>query len=157
MARSRKRRDSRRSWRGSLLLLAFLAGAVAVLLLLRDGAPEPDPTTERLLAAQRRAELEGALTRLLAAQARWDEAGSGRPLTWQGELAGRESLVRWNSRVSGEIEALGLEVLSGTEQLIERRGRFPLQRLRLTVGVGEETLATVVVETTRSPSLPPVF
>jgi hypothetical protein len=141
------------------LLLTFLAGAAtAVLIILLFGRPST-PAPEPVGAAGQadlQARLDG-LAALLDAQARWDQIGTSGAPEWRGRISDQTSLVRWNAGVSAALGAAGFEVLSGREELIPRRNRWPLQRLSLEVGVAGEPLAMVVVETVRPPSLPPPF
>jgi hypothetical protein len=66
-------------------------------------------------------------------------------------------MIHWNARASAAIEQAGLQVLDATEELIDRRGRPPLQRLQMRIADGGDPVAIVVVETSRSPALPPAF
>ena len=94
---------------------------------------------------------------MLHGEAEWEREGIGQPAEWRGKLRGSESLVHWNARVSAAIEGAGLQVGSGREELLDRKGGGTTQRLTLEVGTGAEPLAMVVVETRRSPYLPPSF
>ncbi|MBD3237360.1 MAG: hypothetical protein GF330_11690 [Candidatus Eisenbacteria bacterium] len=145
------------------LLIAFLAGGALVLLALglsgrvrwnapaqretpvTAGVPVDPETTAALLAA------------VLEPQADWERHDASPPLQWRGRVAAEESLVQWNARVSALCERLGLQIVSGTEEIIERRGRWPLQRVTLVAALAGETLATLVVEAPRPPTVPPAF
>ncbi|MCK4305498.1 MAG: hypothetical protein KAY24_14775 [Candidatus Eisenbacteria sp.] len=140
--------------------LTFLAGGVATLLLLWvggvlrwDGKPDPGAANEpECLRAQ-----ANGLAAILLPQAEWHSRDTTLPMEWVGRLRSSESLIQWNARVSAGIQSLGMDVLEGREEILERVGQWPLQRLTLVVGSGGETLATVIVETSRSPNLPPPF
>jgi hypothetical protein len=94
---------------------------------------------------------------VLSDEAEWQSRGVGHPPEWRGTLREGESLVHWNARVSGGIEKAGMRIRRGTEELLERRGGETGQRLTLEVGGEDEVLARVIVETRRSPYLPPSF
>jgi hypothetical protein len=137
-----------------------VAGGLTVYLLLggwnrggQGSPPAPDPAAAGA-ELQRRADL---LATILLPQAEWLRRESALPMEWEGRLPSSESLVQWNARVSAGIEGLGLEVFDGREEVIARAGKWPLQRLTLTVGGAGELLATIVIETSRSPALPPTF
>jgi len=110
--------------------------------------PVPGPSPAELLVRLRTA---------LHAEARWEREGIGQPPEWRGTLKEGESLVHWNARVSGAIEGAGLQIREGREDLLERGPGVTAQRLTLEVGTAEALLARVVVETKRSPYLPPTF
>jgi hypothetical protein len=140
--------------------VAFLAGGLTVYLLFggwnrphqgRPPAPDPGAAAAEL---QRQADL---LATVLLPQAEWIRRELALPMEWEGCLPSAESLVQWNARVSAGIEGLGLQVLDGREEVISRAGKWPLQRLTLIVGGAGEILATIVIETSRSPDLPPPF
>jgi hypothetical protein len=111
-------------------------------------APAPGPSPAELLVRLRTA---------LHGEAKWEREGIGQPPEWRGTLKEGESLVHWNARVSAAIEGTGLKVRNGREELLERGPGVTMQRLTLEVGTAEAVLASVVVETRRSPYLPPTF
>ncbi len=160
--RSRKQRNPGGSTLARLgpLLLPFLAGGLVVFLLmggfahLRLPLREAPVVPNAALHAQQRLT---ALEAVLLPQAEWHHRELDPPLEWLGRLPSSQSLVQWNARVSAGIRALGMEVLEGQEDIIERPGSWPLQRLTLVVGEAGEMLATIVVETTRSPETPMPF
>jgi hypothetical protein len=78
-------------------------------------------------------------------------------MEWVGELRSSDSLIQCNGRISTLLEALGLEVLDGREQLEEGPGQTVLQRLNLVIGRAGEVLGTIAIEARRDPSLPPAF
>ncbi len=98
-----------------------------------------------------------ALEQLLAPAARWRQRDPGVPMVWTGTLGPPETLVQWNARISAGVEALGLEILEGREEILTRSRGRPLGRLTLVVGDAGEILATIVVEAVRPPALPPAF
>jgi hypothetical protein len=162
MARTNRRRDSRRRTLGSLLVFALLAGFAIVLVLTgRIGRRAPDASAPGVVvapaAATRVTQPLERLAQVLGPAAEWQLERVGNPPRWEGRLPGGESMVHWNARVSAEIEAAGLQVLDATEELENRRGRAPLQRLRIKVGLAGEPLAIIVVETGRSAALAPPF
>ena len=164
MGRSSRTRDSRRRTLGSVFLLAVLGGFIGLLLVIghRDRAglveppdaalPETSPST-----AQRSTSSSDRLARVLAGAADWELERTGAPPRWEGRISDSESMIHWNARVSGAIEQAGLQILDATEELIDRRGRPPLQRLRMRIAEGGDPVAVVVVETSRAPALPPAF
>ncbi|MFH1143492.1 MAG: hypothetical protein V1774_03010 [Candidatus Eisenbacteria bacterium] len=99
----------------------------------------------------------GELAAILEKRATWEVRAEGIGSEWLGRIPQGMSLVHWNAETTSALESAGLEVLAGREDLIDRRGRAPLQRLTLEIGVMGEFLATVVVETTRQSSLPTAF
>jgi hypothetical protein len=163
-------RRRRGKWKGlgwissSPFLLACFAAAVLLIVLLsygewapgHGGAPAPPPSAAVPLAEPPPDPL-GCLAGILADRAQWSR-GDGPPRTeWRGTIPAETGLVRWNAGLTTALQAAGLEVLSGREELTERKGRWPQQRLTLEVGAAGEHLATVVVETTRNPALPAAF
>jgi hypothetical protein len=157
----------RKSKKGSVLsgvgpvFLSFIIGAVMVMFLVGGGYLP-------WLVPQERAESElqttvddlrlKALKIFLDGQADWQGGEPGIGSGWEGRLPNSESLVQWNARITDGIEAIGLQVLSGQEEIVHRKNRQPLQRLTMTIG--EETgefLTTVMVEIVRSDNLPSVF
>lgn len=148
---------------GPLLITFLIGGALVFLGLGLSGRIhwETDSADgDRVAAATPRVDREttaAMLTAVLEPQAEWRTRGPAIPLNWCGEIGSDESLVQWNARVTALCERLGLEVIAGTEEIIERRGRWPLQRLTLVAALGGETLATLVVEDTRPPTVPPTF
>jgi len=160
-SRKRKRASGRKRSGAFLYPVLIVAALATLLLILRPWTliprsapaasapiPPPPPSSTELLVR---------LRTLLQDEAEWRRQGTGQPPEWSGKLRGEESMVHWNARVSAAIEAAGMQVREGTEELIERQGGGTLQRLTLEVGSGAETLATIVVETRRSPYLPPTF
>jgi hypothetical protein len=135
------------------LLLVFLAGGLAAFLYFASRSPESE-TAEGLSFPESRAD---ALAALLIPQAEWERQDRDLPMRWIGRLPATRSLIQWNADVTSGIRSLDLEVLEGREEVIPRPGRWPLQRLTLVVGGNGEVLGEVVIETTRSPSLPLVF
>lgn len=140
--------------------LAFLAGCLATVLILwgaglihRGHSPSASPEESAALLEGRVA----ALSALLLPQADWRRRELSIPMEWIGQVSSSESLVQWNAQVSAGIRGLGLEVLEGREEVVTRPGKWPLQRLTLVVGAAGEALATIIVETTRSPTLPAAF
>ncbi len=157
--RRRPRKGSGRLRPGPILLVGIgVAVAIAVVFLvprLRHGPQPTRPEPQRIPPST--TELLARLSEVMHGEAEWTREGTGSPPQWQGRLRGEESLVRWNARITGAVEAAGLQVLQGTEELSDRRGRWPVQRLTLRIGTDGNALATVVVETARSPALPPAF
>lgn len=156
--RKKKTGGSGLRWLGPLLV-AFLAGAVAVYFLISGGYL--DPLGVDLTAAQqeelRQARI-GLLTTMIDDQARWTYRDlADPPLEWKGTLPDSVSLVQWNARVSKNIQELGFEILAGREEVIPRAGRWPLQRLTLEIGSGGHPIGRVTVELPRSPRLPQAF
>ena len=162
MARTNRRRDSRRRTLGSLFVLALLGG-FAVLLVLsgRIGRRAPVASAPGAVVAPaavtRVTQPLDRLAQVLGPAAEWQLERAGNPPRGEGRLPSGESMVHWNARVSAEIEAAGLQILDAAEELENRRGRPPLQRLRLKVGLAGEPLAIIVVETGRSAALAPPF
>jgi hypothetical protein len=158
----KRKRASGRKRSGAFLLPALIVLALGVLVgmtrpwtLLPRRAPAPAAIP--IAPAVSRSELISRLSAVLEREAQWREKGSGSPPEWRGALAGKESLVHWNARISTAIEGAGLQVTSGTEELLERENGNPVQRLTLEVGAAGERVARIVVETRRSPYLPPSF
>jgi hypothetical protein len=162
MARTTRKRDSRRQTLGSLFAFALLAGFALVLVLAGrfgrgPGAPAAPGAVVAPAATTRVTQPLERLAQVLTPAAEWELERVGNPPRWEGRLPGGESMVHWNARITAEIEAAGLQVLDATEELVDRRGRSPLQRLRLDVGLAGERLAVIVVETGRSAALAPSF
>ena len=165
-----RRGKSRGPWRGSPgpLLLACFAGAIGLLVLLshadwrpllgsRSGSGEGGrASSDRASSVAAPADPLGTLAQVLEGRAEWDRPRAGAGDRWSGRIEGM-SLVRWNGETTAALERAGLEVLAGREELVERRGRWPLQRLTLDIGAGGRKCAVVVVETSRDPSLPAGF
>jgi hypothetical protein len=162
MGSRKRKRASGRKRTGAFLLPALIVLALGVLagmtrpwtLLPRRGAA---PAAAPLPGGVSRSELISRLGAILEREAQWREKGSGSSPEWLGTLAGKESLVHWNARISTAIEGAGLQVTSGTEELLERQNGNPVQRLTLEVGAAGERVGRIVVETRRSPYLPPSF
>ena len=164
MGRSSRKRDSRRRTLGSLSVLGALGLFIALLLVIgnhdRDRLAEPPGAATMQTSpetAERSASGPDRLARVLAGRADWEIEHAGTPPRWEGRIADSESMIHWNARVSAEIEQAGLQILDATEELIDRRGRPPLQRLRMRIAEGGDPVAVVVVETSRSSALPPAF
>jgi hypothetical protein len=162
MSGRRRKRASGSKRSGAFLLPALIVLALGVLVgmthpwtLLPQARPSPDESPVKPVLSA--AELTRRLAAILEREAQWQEKGAGQPPEWRGKLPEKESLVHWNARISAAIEAAGLQVQSGTEELLERENGSPVQRLTLEVGGGGERLARIVVETRRSPYLPPSF
>jgi len=158
----RSRRTGSSSPRHLIPLSAFLAlvAFVAILLLVGPSRRPAEPVAPPASGAPAPLPVPGSLdrlTELLAPAAHWHLARAGVPPRWEGRIEGGETLIHWNARMSAAIEALGLEVLDAREELLERRGRQPMQRLTLRLGLAGETTAVVLVETARSAALPPAF
>lgn len=159
----RKRRRMRLGpFRLGPVFVAFLTGGALLLVALgisgriRWGRhPVPAPTATA--TAWNRDACMSALVGFLRPQANWRDSAIACPLHWTGEIPAASSLIQWNARVSRALADLGLEIVSGTEEVIERRSRRPMQRLTLVAGRAGETLATIVVECQRPPQLSPVF
>ncbi|MCK4413627.1 MAG: hypothetical protein KAY32_08790 [Candidatus Eisenbacteria sp.] len=157
---SRKAGSSRAGrWALGPLLIAFFSGALLVVLvvvLLEWPARRPGGATAAAGRPAVQEQLAG-LAALLDSQAEWEQIGDVSCPEWHGRIVDETSLVRWNAGATAALGAAGFEILAGKEDLIHRRNRWPLQRLTLEVGVAGEQIATVIVETGRSPSLPPPF
>ncbi len=141
------------------LFAAFVTGCLAAILILwRLGALSPAaPSGPPPAPPPSLAERAEALSAMLLPQAEWRRRDGGVPMVWDGRLPAEESLIQWNARVSAGVQALGLEVLEGREEIIHNAGKWPLQRLTLVIGHAGRVVATLMVETTRSPSLPAPF
>lgn len=162
MSRRRRTRASGRRRSGAFLLPIGIALTVVALIVVtrpwtllpeRTPAaaapiPAPGPTPAELLVRLRTA---------LHDEARWEREGIGHPPEWRGTLRDGESLVHWNARVSAVLEGAGLTIREGREDLLERAPGTTMQRLTLELGTPEGVLGHVVVETKRSPYLPPSF
>jgi hypothetical protein len=164
MGRSSRKRDSRRRTLGSLAVLGALGLFIALLLVIgsrdraRPSGPPGSASPETIASAtERAASGPDRLSRVLAGKADWEIERAGSPPRWEGRLSDSESMIHWNARASAAIEQAGLQVLDATEELIDRRGRPPLQRLQMRIADGGDPVAIVVVETSRSPALPPAF
>lgn len=159
--RRRKRASGRR--RSGAFLLPLLGGLafVALVAVVRPWTlvprHAPAPAALPLPTAPSPAEMLVRLRTVLHGEAEWEREGIGQPPEWRGKLRDGEALVHWNARVSGAIEGAGLQVRDGREELLDRPGGVTLQRLTLEVGTEQAVLAIVVVETRRSPYLPPTF
>lgn len=175
----RRRKGSRfRRYGLPLIAAAALAGCAAFLLLIGPSStrsPASHPVTSLPAAGDAsatpapeagglRGESVGAsagdldrLAAVLAPAARWRVARSGVPALWEGRIEEGETLVHWNARVTAGIERAGLEVLEASEELLQQRGRIPLQRLTMRVGSEGRALAEVRVEALRAAELPPAF
>lgn len=163
---SRRKITQRNKLGGSILerigpfFLAFVAGGLTLwLLLLGSGklrtteAAGTDPVARGAVRVAK----TSALAELLLPQADWIRRDSGLPMHWFGEVPSSESLVQWHARLSAAIRGMGLEILEGEEEITPQPRAWPSQRLTLAIGDGGELLATIVIETTRSPALPEVF
>jgi len=176
----RSRSRGLRRWSPSPFLLGSFAGAIALVVLLSqadwgplarpergsDAAPGaaasatgagPAGSAGAAGVAMPPADPLAALSEVLAGRAEWDRRGTQGGARWEGRIDGGTSLVRWNAETTAAVEEAGLEVLSGREELVERKGRWPLQRLTLEIGAAGRRCALVVVETARDPSLPAAF
>lgn len=163
MARKKKKQWRIKLPRLSPLVWSFLAGGVVVFLILGlcnrilwGHHSESGERDAKVTAAEQSRRVEQLAT-LLHPLADWDATEVSCPLEWKGRIPSSESLVQWNAWASSAMQSLGLEVFAGTEEIIERRGRWPLQRLTLIGGISGETLATIVIETPRRQELPPAF
>ncbi|MBP6875036.1 MAG: hypothetical protein KBD56_03100 [Candidatus Eisenbacteria bacterium] len=151
---------------GAFLLLGF-AAVIAIIVLLanarwgsqgtRSVEPAAAPAAAPKPLPPPASERPDLLARILAGRAEWRQTGTPGNMEWLGTLPDGSGLVKWNSDLTAAVQEAGLEVLTGREEVLERKGRWPLQRLTVEVGAAGEYLATVVVETARPPSLPAAF
>jgi hypothetical protein len=143
-------------------LFAFIAGSAALLLALglsgriRGSKPATLTAVTRGVAWERDGCIS-ALVDFLSDKAKWRSRNAACPLDWKGELPGAASLIQWNATVTKAMESFGLEVLRGTEEIVDGRGRRPVHRLTLVAGRAGETLATITVEAPRPTQVSPVF
>ncbi len=155
-------RSKARGMPGSLVF--YLAGGILALLLffllLPRGVERPslrsssaglvrsDPSVEENL---------GLLYEHLSKLTDWERNPPGLPIEWHGRPKPEVGLVSWNARATALAESLGFVVLEGTEEILERRGKWPLQRLTLILGLGDAEIGSIVVEAPRPPTLPIAF
>lgn len=153
------------------LLICFLGGSLLTVMGLwhwgalgfRQQPPAPGPDPGRATSAkpappvQLAAPRPGDLAALLEPVARWRRRDPGPPMSWTGAIDTSESLLQWNARVAAGIEALGLQVLEGREEIVDLARGGGRAQLTLVIGTAEEVVATLVVEAVRPRTTPPAF